>query len=185
MKRIAVIYESKYGYTKKYAEWIGEELSCPVFEKKTFRPRDLAQYETVIYGGGLYAGGISGIQFVVKNWELLSEKKVMIFTCGLADPDNPDNRSNIRKALEKIFTKEMLEHVHLFHLRGGIDYSRLNLVHRFMMSMLRKMLLKKDARDLNEEGRQLLDTYGQCLDFTKRESIRPLVEDAMSAPGIR
>lgn len=185
MKRIAVIYESKYGYTRKYAEWIGEELSCPVFKKKAFRPRDLAQYETVIYGGGLYAGGISGIKFIAKNWEFLFEKKVLIFTCGLADPDNPDNLSNIQRTLETVLTKEMLGHVRLFHLRGGIDYSRLNLVHRFMMSMLRKMLLKKDARDLNEEDRQLLDTYGQCLDFTERESIRPLVEDAMSAAGIR
>lgn len=185
MKKIAVIYESKYGYTRKYAEWIGEELSCPVFEKKVFHTRDLSRYETVIYGGGLYAGGISGIKFITKNRDLLSGKKVLIFTCGLADPDNPDNVSNIRKSLEKVFTEEMMEHVHLFHLRGGIDYSRLNLVHRFMMSMLRKMLLKKDADDLTKEDSSILNTYGQCLDFTKRESIRPLVEDAMSEAGMR
>ncbi len=72
MNRIVVIHESKYGYTKRYAEWLGEALSCPVFERKTFRPRDLSRYETVIYGGGIYAGGISGIQFLRRNGMLLS-----------------------------------------------------------------------------------------------------------------
>ncbi|MEZ3468576.1 MAG: flavodoxin domain-containing protein, partial [Schaedlerella sp.] len=63
-----------------------------------------------------------------------------------------------------------------FHLRGGMDYSRLTFVHRSMMSMLRKMLLKKEDSERSWEDRQILETYGQCLDFTDRESIRPLVE---------
>jgi len=32
MKNIAVIYKSKYGSTKKYAEWLGEDLQADVFE---------------------------------------------------------------------------------------------------------------------------------------------------------
>lgn len=175
MERTVVIYESKYGYTRKYAQWIGEALSCPVLERREMHPRNLTQYGTVIYGGGLYAGGISGIKFITKNWGILSEKDVVIFTCGLADPENPENIANIRKSLGKIFTKEMIEHVRLFHLRGGIDYSRLSVIHRSMMSMLRQMLLKKDDRELSEEDRQVIETYGQCLDFTDHESIRPLV----------
>ena len=164
MNRIVVIYESKYGYTRRYAEWLGEALSCPVFERKAFRPRNLSRYETVIYGGGIYAGGISGIQF--------------LFTCGLADPDNPDNISNIQSSVEKAFSGKIPEQIRLFHLRGGIDYSRLTFVHRSMMSMLRKMLLKKANSERSREDRQILETYGQCLDFTDRESIRPLVEYA-------
>lgn len=30
MDKTVVIYKSKHGSTKKYAEWIGEELECPV-----------------------------------------------------------------------------------------------------------------------------------------------------------
>ncbi len=176
MNRIVVVYESKYGYTKRYAEWLGEALSCPVFERKAFRPRNLSKYETVIYGGGIYAGVISGIQFLRRNETLLSEKKVLLFTCGLADPDNPDNISNIRSFVEKAFSGKIPEQIRLFHLRGGMDYSRLTFVHRSMMSILRKMLLKKADSERSWEGRQILETYGQCLDFTDRKSIRPLVE---------
>ena len=91
MDKIVVIYESKYGYTRRYAEWIAEALSCPVFERKQFRSRDFSQYEAIIYGGGLYAGGVSGIKMLAQNWHLLSGKKVILFTCGLADPNKPDS----------------------------------------------------------------------------------------------
>lgn len=181
MDKIVVIYESKYGYTKRYAKWIADALSCPVFERKQFRSRNFSQYEVIIYGGGLYAGGVSGIKTLSQNWHILSRKRVILFTCGLADPDKPDNISSIRKSLAKVLSKEMLEHIRFFHLRGGIEYSRLNFVHRTMMAMLRKMLLKKDSSELSEEDKQLLATYGKCVDFTDRESIHQLVECAVQA----
>lgn len=181
MNKKVVIYESKYGSTKRYAEWIAEALSCPLFERKKFHPQDFLKYDVIIYGGGLYAGGISGIKLVTQNWNVLSSKKVILFTCGLADPKDPGNISNIRKSLTRTLSEEMLEHLCLFHLRGGIDYSRLNVLHRSMMSMLRRMLLKKDIHTLRNEDRMLLDTYGKCIDFTDRESIRPLVDYASQA----
>lgn len=32
MKKTAVIYKTKYGSTKKYAEWIAQNLSCDIFD---------------------------------------------------------------------------------------------------------------------------------------------------------
>ncbi len=184
MNKIVVIYESKYGYTKRYAEWIAEALSCPVFERKQFHPRNFSQYEVIIYGGGLYAGGVSGIKLLAQNQKLLTGKKVILFTCGLSDPNRPGNISNIRKSLAQVLPKEMMDHMQLFHLHGGIEYSRLNFVHKAMMSMLRKMLLKKAPHELSDEDKELLATYGKCVDFTDEESIRPLVESAMQADSI-
>ncbi len=183
MNKTVVIYESKYGYTRRYAKWIAEELSCRIFKKRNFHPKDFSQYDTIIYGGGLYAGGVSGIKLITQNWHLLSDKKVVLFTCGLADPGDPYNISNIQKSLSKIFSEEMMKQICLFHLRGGIDYSRLNLIHRSMMSMLRRMLLKKDPDTLRDEDRYILDTYGKCIDFTDKESIRPLTDYISSCSG--
>lgn len=179
MNKTIVIYESKYGWTKQYAEWIAEELSCPAYERKKFRGKDLAQYETIIYGGGIYAGGISGMNLIIKNWSLISDKKIILFTCGLADPEDPYNISNIRRSLSKLLSEEMMEHICLFHLRGGIDYAKLNLIHKIMMSMLRRMILKKDAGSLRDEDRQILNTYGKRVDFTDRKSIRPLIRHCL------
>ena len=176
MNDTIILFESKYGSTEKYAKWIAEELYCPLMEVKSCKPADMKGFNTIIYGGGLYAGGVSGIKLLTKNCELLAEKNVIIFTCGLADPDDPENVSHIRKALSNVLPVGLRERVHLFHFRGGIDYSRLSIVHRAMMSMLRKALLKKDEKDLRQEDRYLLDTYGKRVDFTDRRAILPLVE---------
>lgn len=34
MSNTVVLYQSKYGTTKKYAEWLAEELSCDLIETK-------------------------------------------------------------------------------------------------------------------------------------------------------
>ncbi len=180
MNKIVVVYESKYGYTRRYAKWIAEELSCPIFERKKFRPKNFSQYDVIIYGGGLYAGGISGIRLLADNPAALSGRKLILFTCGLSDTDNPDNIAKIRSSLAGSLPKELTEQVHCFHLRGGIDYLRLSFVHRSMMAMLCKMLRKKGEDAISDEDRQILKTYGKQLDFTERESIRPLVEYASS-----
>lgn len=180
MNKAVVIYESKYGSTRCYAGWLAEEVSCPAFERKKFQPEDLKKYEVIIYGGGLYAGGVSGINFLTKNRRFLSDKEVILFTCGLADPEDPGNVSHIRQALGKVLPAEMMDSMKIFHLRGGINYAGLNCVHKAMMSMLRKMLLKKDPSELTCEDRQLLDTYGKKVDFTDRASLGALI-DAVKA----
>ena len=74
--KTVVIYESKYGTTKKYAEWIADALSCDLFEKKSITPSALTGYDTIIYGGGLYAGGVSGIGLLKKNFSKISNKNL-------------------------------------------------------------------------------------------------------------
>lgn len=180
MNKTVVIYESKYGSTKRYAQWIAEKLRCPLFEKKDFNPQNFEKYEVIIYGSGLYAGGVSGIKLIPKNWHLLSAKKIILFTCGLANPEDLHNVSHIKDSLGKILSPEILEHIQIFHLRGGIDYSRLSFLHRSMMAMLRKMLLKKGPDSLREEDKQLLETYGKCVDFTDYQTILPLIQYATS-----
>ena len=80
MSKTLVIFESKYGSTKRYAEWVADALSCSLLERKCVRPSDLEAADTIIYGGGLYAGGVSGIKLLIKNWNLISNKNVVLFT---------------------------------------------------------------------------------------------------------
>ena len=70
MNKTVVIYRSVYGYTKTYAEMIAEELTCDLRESSEISPDDLLSYDTIIYGGGLYAIGINGINLLKKNYEL-------------------------------------------------------------------------------------------------------------------
>ena len=173
--RILVTYASKYGTTKRYAQWIAEDLACDLRDSREVNAELLKSYDILIHGGGLYAGGLSGIQTIVKNYDAISNKRIILFSCGLADPEDPENVAHIEAGLEKVLTPEMREKIRQFHLRGGIDYSRLGLTHKAMMAMLRRVMLKKGYGNLRSEDQMMLDTYGGTVDFTNRESLVPLL----------
>lgn len=169
MKHIAVIYKSNYGTTKQYAEWIAEALGADIIERSSARPERLMDYDIVVYGGGLYASGILGVELVTKN----PCNKLVIFTVGLADPETTDYTG----ILEKNLPVELRKSAKVFHLRGGIDYKKLSIVHRGMMAMMKKMTIgKKTDEELSEEERAFADTYGNQADFTNRQAIQPVIE---------
>lgn len=175
MNNIAVVYGSKYGTTKKYAQWIAKELNADIFESNKTKISMLEGYNTVVYGGGLYAGGVNGISLITKNFEKLKDKNLILFTCGLADTTNEENIIGIKGFIDKILTTEMKNKFTFFHLRGGIDYKNLTLIHKIMMSIMKRMISKKKPEELSDENKEMLATYGGVVDFTDRSSIIPLV----------
>lgn len=172
MNKVAVIFKSEHGSTKKYAEWIANEVNADLFKYSEIKTEDLSKYDTIVFGGGLYASGINGISTITKNFQILKNKNVIIFTVGLA---STDDKEIFKPILEKNFTEEMREKMKFFHLRGGIDYKRLNFIHKSMMAMLKKMVAKKKPEELTEEDKMMLDTYGDKVDFTDIKTIEPLV----------
>ena len=176
MNKSVVIYKSQYGATEKYAKWIAEELACDICERTKVKVMDLDPYDTIIYGGGLYAGGVNGIDLLTKNWDQFCNKKLVLFTCGLADPSDKGNTDHIKNSLNKVFTTSMQEKIKVFHLRGSVDYSKLGPVHKAMMAMLYKMTAKKDFHSLRNEDKQMIETYGKTVDFTDKAAIIPIIQ---------
>ncbi len=176
MDKTVVVFQSKYGATKQYAQWIAEELSCDIFDRKNINATDLEPYDTIIYGGGLYAGGVLGIDLLTKNFDKLRDKNLILFTCGLADPTDTNNTNDIRKSLSKVLTAQMQDKIRVFHLRGAIDYAKLGLMHKAMMAMLHKMTMKKDYDSLRNEDKEMLATYGKVVDFKDKTTALPIVD---------
>ena len=168
MGNIAVIYKSKYGTTKQYAEWIAQELGVTIIEASKVKPAQLMSFDVVVYGGGLYAGGIDGVGLVTKN----PCKRLVVFTVGLADPETTDYSA----ILNKYFSSELLQQIKVFHLRGGMDYKELGLVHKGMMGMMRKMVMKQAEAERNEEDSLFLETYGSKIDFIDKDTIAPIIK---------
>ena len=75
---IIVIFKSKYGSTKQYAEWIAQELGCSSVDVNDITIGDLEKYDKIVYGGGLYAEVINGASFLTKNIDKLKDKKIAI-----------------------------------------------------------------------------------------------------------
>ncbi|MBU5439437.1 flavodoxin domain-containing protein [Tissierella sp. MSJ-40] len=173
MNKIAVIYESKYGSTQKYAQWIAEEVNGDLFHCSKVNVEKLMQYNVIVYGGGLYASGIAGVSVITKNFESIKDKKIIVFTVGLASTDRKEIFAPI---VEKNFSETMRNSIKFFHLRGGINYKELNLIHKLMMAMLKTVITRKAPDEMTDDDKQLLATYGTKVDLTNKNTIKLLVD---------
>lgn len=60
-------------------------------------------------------------------------------------------------------------------LGGMMDYRNMRPVHKAMMAMLKKMLLKKPESERSTEEKGLLAAYDRPVDFTDRAALAPLI----------
>lgn len=176
-----IIYGTKYGSSKRYAERLGELLDVEVVDYREVG--DLTQVERIIYIGSLYAGGVLGLRRMLRRVGDLRSKQLVLVTVGLSDPTNPTNRAHIREEIAKVVTEEQCGELSLHHLRGGIDYSHLSLKHRLMMSLLRAKVSRMDASERTAEDQLFLETYGSTVDFVDLDTILPLADALRSTDG--
>lgn len=167
--KTVVIHKSKTGFAKKYAEWIAEELSADIFDVSKVNPNILTAYDTVVYGGGLYAIGINGVKYITQNLDKLKDKKVVVFATG-ASPFREEAISEVR---DKNFTSEEQKYIQFFYLRGGFDYSMLKPFYKVLMTLLKwKMKMKKE---LTSDERGMLASYDKPVDFTRKKNIDEII----------
>ncbi len=166
-KTIAVVYRSKYGSTRQYAQWVAEALGAELFESKQITPERLQSYDVVVHGGGLYAGGVAGLKQVAPH----ARKALVLFTVGAADPKITDYSDILGKNL----TPEQLARCKAFHLRGDLDYTQMSKLHRMLMWMMKKTIEKKPAAQRDESDRVFLETYGGTVKLLDKAAIEPLV----------
>jgi len=164
-----VIYKSKTGFSKKYAEWIAEELSADILEASKANVDMFSNYDTVIYGGGLYAVGINGVDLIKKNINKLKGKKVIVFATGAS----PGREEEISEVKNKNFTTEDQKHIRFFYLRGGFDYSKLKAIDKIMMKLLKWKI--KSKKKITPDERGMLSAYDKSVDFTQRKNIKDLI----------
>ena len=169
-----IIYGSQYGTTRKYADELAKRTN---FECKSYEDViDIDQYNTVIYIGGLYAGGVLGMKKTLAKISQCQNKKIIIVTVGLADPMDADNTDNIKSNMKRQLSKELYENAHIFHFRGGIDYSYLNFKHKTMMGLLYKKAVGLPEEKKTAEIKAMIETYNQKVDFVDFESLNQLID---------
>jgi len=167
MKTI-VVYKSKYGYTKKYAQWLAEELNCDIKENAGLD--DILNYDIIIFGGGMYAGGLNGSKLMIKNFDKLTNKKLVIFAVG----SNPGRADEIETFWMRLLNEKQRGVIKRFYLRGGFDYGKLGKADKFLMNMLRKVLEKKEV--LTDDDKGLLAAYETPVDFTDRKNLCDILD---------
>ena len=171
-----IIYGSKYGTTKKYAEELSRRTNIKAISFKDVN-HQINDYDVFIYLGGLYAGGILGMSKTLKKLNNITSKKIIIATVGLSDPKDEVNKSNIISNIKNQIPKEVFEKAKIFHLRGGIDYSKLSFIHKTMMKLLYKAVKNLPKEKLTAEDRAMIETYNKTVSFIDFSSLDKIINE--------
>ena len=166
-----VIYKTKYGSTKTYAEWIADALGCRAVDAKSVKAADLEAYDTIVYGGGLYAEVINGVTLITKNIDKLRDKKILIYTTGITPPEYREYYD--KYVIERNFKTGVPENIKLFNYPGKMVMDELSAVHRAALKTLKKIMSgKENPTEMEKLLVELCDADG---DFSDKSLIDELV----------
>lgn len=175
MSKGIILFQSKYGATKKYADWLVEMTGYDCIETKKAKVADLQDYDVIVLGGGVYASGIAGLGFLKRNISRLANKKIAVFAVGAS----PYDETAIMQIRELHF-KEGLKDIPLFYCRGAWDEEKMNFGDRTLCKMLQKAVAKQDPATFEPWQTALMCSVGQKCDWTDKKYLEALMELLMN-----
>lgn len=164
-------FNLKYGATKKYADWLAEMTGYDCAETKNANAVDLKPYDVILLGGGVYASGIAGFQFIKKNIGQLADKKIAVFAVGAS----PYDEKAILQMRDLHFKNE-LRSIPLFYCRGAWDEETMKFTDRALCKMLQKAVAKQNPDEYEPWQKALMCTVGQKCDWTDQSYLEPLLK---------
>jgi flavodoxin len=160
--KILIVYQSKYGSTKQYAEWIQQDTGGDLINVENGDKSDLAPYDIVIVGGYVRTGNIVIAPFIKVHWSVMRGKKVILFTTSGTPPGHP----KIQSIYEKSLPEEIRKEIKYFPLPGRMSRKDLTLWDKFLTSIGK----------IVEQDESLKKDMGKDFDDVQRDNLLPLLE---------
>lgn len=152
----AIIYQSKTGHTKEYAESLRKKLKLPCYSTEEANQK-LKKQEEVIYLSWIRATSLVGYKKINKKYKIC---------CIGAVGAYPKNNE---------YTKQLKEYNHitqeLFYLRGGINYEKSNKFYQKLLKLVGKAITMENPKD--KEMPRLFEKGGN---FVNPKQLKPMIE---------
>ena len=156
---MVIVYESKTGFTKKYADMLATKTKLKVFRVKEISK--VNQGEDIIFLGWIKAGKIQGLDKLRKY----NIKAV----CGSGTGRTAEPSS------EAVLARNKIEGIPFFYLRGGCyPLKELKGMDKIMMSMFLKML--KTRKEKDEKFEESISNIENGFNGVKEENLLPVLE---------
>ncbi|HET9746874.1 MAG TPA: flavodoxin domain-containing protein [Chitinophagaceae bacterium] len=157
-----VIYKGRYGATKQYAAWIGNELGLPVASADRFPKDQLKEYDYFIIGSSVYIGKLEIRKWLKNNFNILINKKNFLFQVAASPVTEMEKRDSYNAAGIPV---AILNKAKIFFLPGRMIMRNLSWFDRFMLRMGARL-----TKDPAERTRMLTD-----FNDVKKEHLLPLI----------
>lgn len=167
---IIILYSSKTGFTRKYAELLALELGCTALPLSR-APADLSGYTAVVFGSRLHAGIFDGWKKAQKLLQSRGAKQLMVFATGAMPNEAEDT---IQKIWEQNLTPAEREAIPHFYLQAGLCYEKMGGVDRAMMKFAAWAMSRKKAKTPEDEAFQ--NAISKSYDISDPKYLRPLAD---------
>ncbi|MGX2946505.1 flavodoxin domain-containing protein [Enterococcus alishanensis] len=167
-----ILFQSKYGATKKYANWLSDKTGFSCVETKKAKIEMVQKFDTIILGGAIYASGISGLSFLKKHFNALMDKKIVIFCIGASPYDEATIQAMIQHNLKKEWSD-----IPFYYCRGAWDMAAMTAIDRNLCRVLRKSVKKKNPNDYQLWEKALMAAGDESCDWTDIKYIKPILDE--------
>jgi len=156
---MVIIYESKTGFTKKYADMLAAKTGIKAFFVKEISKIDKS--EEIIFLGWIKVGKIQGLE-KVRDYNIKA-----VCATGTARKAEP--------SVETVIARNNIENVPFFYLRGGcLPLKELKGMDKIMLYMFVNIL--KLRRDKDEETVESINIIENGFDGVREENLGPVLE---------
>ncbi len=156
---MVIVYESKTGFTKKYADMLAEKTGLKVFSVKEISK--INKTEEIIFLGWMKVGKIQGLNKVRKN------NVKAICGSGTAPAAEPDTKT--------VMARNKIEGIPFFYLQGGcLPLKELKGMDKIMLSMFVKML--KSRKEKTPDVEEAILHIQNGFNGVREENLAPVLE---------
>jgi len=155
---MVIIYESKTGFTKRYADMLAAKMRLTAFRVQEIS--NINHDEEIIFLGWMKAGKIQGVNKMHKH--------NMIAVCGSGTGRSAE------PSAEAVITRNKITGIPFFYLRGGcFPLKELTGMNKIMMSMFVKIL--KGRKDKDENIKESISHIENGFDGVHEDNLEPLL----------
>ena len=152
----AIVYKSNTGYTKQYAEMLGESLKVPVYNLKEAKSK-LKKNDEIVFLGWICATKIQGLS-KIKNYNVKCIGAVGAYP------------------VEKNYIESLIQankvNVELFYLRGGLDLNKLTGLKKKVLQFVGNMMEKENKA----ENQEMIKLFKNGANYVSNENLEPMLK---------
>ena len=154
-----IVYESKTGFTKRYADMLAAKLGIKALRVKDFSEQN--KREEIIFLGWMKAGKIQGLNKM--------RKYNIRVVCGSGTGRTAE------PSAETVIARNKIGDIPFFYLRGGCyPLKSLKGMDKILMSMFVKML--KSRKDKDEKIDESIANIENGFNGVKEENLEPVLK---------
>ncbi|HEY8969523.1 MAG TPA: flavodoxin domain-containing protein [Puia sp.] len=163
----AILYSSRYGATRQYAEWLANELQWPLLLADNTTNKDLAAYDTLIIGSSVYIGRLLIKDWLKKHNPVLGDKELSFFiVCATPASERQQQETIARTSIPH----DLIGPENVFFLPGRLTIDKLSWRDRLMLKMGARL-----QKDPAKKASMLAD-----VDNVRKEYLAPVLQHVMA-----